>query len=271
VRATWHQLGGIVRAEIKLHWRRRGLLVLLLGLAVVMLGTAVLQRMMVGAEWALYSPAERRCNSTNVLMILGPVTWVIIAVLLPPVLAETVPRDRQLGVHELLASLPPSGLTLLAGKLLGAWASVLLGLGGFGLLLGLVWLPILGSYDMRLYLDLWLVGLLPLAVYVAAISVLLAAGQPTRRRATLIGVVLVVLIIFTISTPRMDSEGLAGLLLVPNAWLWVLADGWMEARSVPLLAANPWLMPRLLVSAGAQEALVLLLAAAWIRRKERVG
>ena len=30
--AIWHQLGGIIRAEVKLHWRRRGLLVLLLGL-----------------------------------------------------------------------------------------------------------------------------------------------------------------------------------------------------------------------------------------------
>lgn len=266
----WHQLGGIVRAEIKLHWRRRGLLVLLLGLAVVMVGTAIIQRKMLAGEWATSWPSERRWTSTNTIMVLGPVAWVILAVLLPPVLAETVPRDRQLGVRELLDSLPPGRLTLLAGKLLGAWASVVLGLAAFGLLLGLAWLPILGGFDLRLYLDLWLVGLLPLALYMAAMSVLLAAGQPTRRRATLIGILLVALIIFTISMPRVDSQGLAGILLVPNAWLWMLANGWMGARSTPLLAANPWLMPRLLASAGIQVALAALLAALWAGRKESV-
>jgi hypothetical protein len=120
-----------------------------------------------------------------------PVIWlgvVLIAILMvPPLVADTIPKDRQLGLKELLESLPLSPGVYLAGKLFSLWLNLLLSLGLAALLTGLAWWFLVGPFNLRLFLDLWAIGAAGLLLINAGTSLLLAAGQPNNRRAILVG------------------------------------------------------------------------------------
>jgi len=107
---------------------------------------------------------------------------------LPIVAAPAVPSDRQLGVSELLRSMPLSGGIYLAGKVLGTAAAVLL-TSVIGLIVHLsVHLIVVGPFDVGLYLELALWGGMPLLLWASAIGVVAVCGAQTRRAAVLIGV-----------------------------------------------------------------------------------
>ena len=185
-----YQLGAMIRYEFILQWRRAALPSLLMGLAITPVLGAFLARdkfsgyLTVGA----LTPESAQAHITAEIML---ITWIglclILIVMLPIMVAETIPNDRQLAVHELLDSLPLSPGVYLMGKLLGLWFSLFVIFSTAMLIAGGVWWLVVGPFNMVIYLELWLVGAVALAFINAGLSMLLAAGQPTNRRARLIG------------------------------------------------------------------------------------
>jgi hypothetical protein len=96
-------------------------------------------------------------------------------------------------VRELLDSSPLPYWVYLTGKLLGVWASVLSGLGAIMVLSGVAWWILGGPYNIVSYLEMWIVGAAGIAIINSGLGVLICAGQPTRRRAILIAVALIVI------------------------------------------------------------------------------
>jgi len=192
------QLAAMIHFEFLLQWRRRGMTSVIVGLVATPLFVAALTRSQLAASGA----ASLEPESSTFQMALAQMqfgAWMgsalVLTLLLPILVADTVPRDRQWGIRELLNSLPITSSTYLGGKLLSLWASLLVGLGAAGVVTALVWRLVIGPYDLSIFLRLWLVGVVPLALINSGLSMLLAAGQPTTRRAILIGVAFVLVCI----------------------------------------------------------------------------
>jgi hypothetical protein len=273
------QLGGMVGYELRMQWRRRGLLavtiVLAAALLLVQVWCAQLTRRVVDElEVPLDSvPDEAFLGQATLGLYYGwPVALLLMTLAVPPVVADTIPRDRQVAVRELLDSLPLDRGTYLAGKLLGAWAGVTAGLVGVALFTGLTAWLLFGPFYLDAYLALWAVGVGPLALFTSGMSILLASGQPTRRRAVLVSigfaVCCVAMLLTTTGTVR-DAISLAR----PSVFLA------LQSRYVPTLRAfvemglygYPPAQISLTVGGGAlQVALAWLGAWAWMHWKERV-
>jgi hypothetical protein len=115
--------------------------------------------------------------------------YVVFLIVLPIAAADAIPRDRQLGVDELLETLPLSKAVYLSGKLLSLWVSVLAGLAAALLVIGLFWWFAIGPFDLGLYLEMGVLGAGTLAVLQSGLALLLSAGQPAQRRAVLVGLI----------------------------------------------------------------------------------
>ena len=121
------------------------------------------------------------------LLALRIAAIVLIVLLLPLTLSELIPLDRQYGVRELLNALPLTANLYLAGKLLSVWPLLFIGLVLAALLSGaLAWLQN-GPYHVGILASFWITGLLPLALFSSLVAVMLSAGQSSRRRAILTG------------------------------------------------------------------------------------
>ena len=273
MRHSLRQMLAMAGVEFQLHWRRRALLVITLSLLVLPTLSAVFVRGELAASGGTATalgPIGR--DSTTVAIVYG--TWgalyVVLAVLLPPVVAEAIPRDRQLGVRELLDSLPLTAGAYLAGKLLGAWLALAAALGAAMLVIGALWLVLVGRFSPGPYLHLWLVGALGLALINAALGVLLAGTQPNRRRAVLVGVAVSMVVLFFLGTDLQRDSDTARFLLSParpalfNYYLF----GWLEVPpqfGTVVTARHVWLT--LLAGAGQCAAIAGALWA-WLRWRE---
>jgi hypothetical protein len=109
------------------------------------------------------------------------------------------------GVRELLVALPLSPGVYLAGKLFSLWLSLFAGLVLAALVAGGVWRLMIGPFDMGLYTEMWLVNAALLVFINAGLSMLLAAGQPSTRRAILVGGVVVLLALVGMGFALADS------------------------------------------------------------------
>lgn len=187
------QLAAMIRYEFLLSWRRAALPVLVVGLMTTpLLGAFIARDDFRGYRRALaagtLSLEVAKAEITGQLVLVSWLGTSLIAVIMVPlVVADTIPKDRQLGVRELLDTLPLSPGAYLAGKLLSLWFGLLIGLSLAALVAGVVWWLMIGPFEVAKYLDLWFVGMLGLTFINAGTSMLLAAGQPNRRRATLVG------------------------------------------------------------------------------------
>lgn len=297
------QLAAMIRYEMRMQWRRRGLPVAMLGLLVGLLLMALWQRSLM-QEVNVPLPAvaagllavARRASSTYLVLMSGwPVAAVLLILSLPPIVSETIPKDSQLQVRELLRSLPLGSGVYLAGKLLSVWSSLLAGLAAGGLIAGLAYRALFGSYDLGAYLLLWLGLVVPLALFVSGLGTLLASTQPTRRRGTLVGVVLGGWCLFTYLLPL---KTWSGTLLGPSRFTLILSlvQDYIERFVAEVLARcggqsgipcpegvsqDPSLLPGiavppaatfipLVIAGGALQVAVVWLAAwGWQRWKER--
>jgi hypothetical protein len=297
------QLGGVIRYELRMQWRRRGLLVYcaVLCAAVLLLGVAI--RYWSSEDEPNPAPAvplpaalTRRIEriQATIVAAIGTIAPVhMFSILgLPVVVADAVPRDREIGVRELLRSLPWGHGVYLAGKLLSVWAGVVCGMAVAAVLSLLVGWAFLGAQDVRAHLALWGYGLLPLALYVSGMGALLAATQSTRRRAALVGVafaVYCVVMLLTTSFTLWDALSLArpsSVVAVQQAYLeQEIADLVQEYGSFSdldtfdrmsiaalglRLGISQGLVPLALGSGALQVALVWLVVWLWMQWKERV-
>jgi hypothetical protein len=269
------QVWSIAGAEFRLHWRRRALVVITLSLLVLPAMAGLFLRNEFSAAGGSVasviglSAGDAR-DPVTIAAVYG--TWgavyVVLALLLPPVMAESLPRDQQLGVRELLDSLPLTTGAYLAGKLLGAWLALAAGLGAAMLAIGTLWLVLVGRFNPGPYLNMWLVGALGMAVINSALGVLLAGAQPNRRRAVLMGVALSVLVLFFLSRDLQAEPGSARyiLSLARPALFSYYIFGWMD---LPAAAFGPTATVRhvwLTLLAGAGQVAVLAAGLwAWLR------
>ena len=121
------------------------------------------------------------------LGMIWPAFPMLALILLPMVSAVAIPMDRQLGVQELLRSLPMCGGIYLTGKVMGTLAAVLL-TGAVVLTLHLILhLALIGPFDPGLYLELTLLSGLPLLLWAPAMGVFGGIASRTRRSSVFAG------------------------------------------------------------------------------------
>lgn len=296
------QIWGMVRYELRMQWRRRGLLVFIAVLcaAVFLLGIAIrywdseddsVPVSELVPDPVLARRIERMQATVAALIgVMAPV-FMFLIMGLAIVMADVVPRDRDLAVRELLDSLPWGYGVYLVGKLFSVWGGVLCGMivvAALALLTGRVFL---GPQHALAHLVVWGHGLLPLALYVSGMGTLLAAPQPTRRRGVFVGVafsVYCVAMLLTTSFTLWDAVSPArpsSLFALQQAYLeQAVAEaqmldsfsdgdpfGQMSAVSIGLAERFPRRLVPLTIAGGAlQVALAWLVVWLWMQWKERV-
>jgi ABC-type Na+ efflux pump permease subunit len=219
----WLQLRAMVRYEFLMQWRLRlwtvvtiplCLMVLLIGLSFHSFRTTnaseTLQPSTQGDAARCAAPgtncpevphieaqtsADQRTTqeaSTVTLLTLELLLHVFALILMPLLVVDVVPRDHKVKLGELLQTLPLDNGTYLAGKVgaaaLMACFSVTVAL----IFLGVTWWVLVYPFDILQYVALCVVGVLPVAVFTVALAVLLGSTATTRRRAWIMGVVLVI-------------------------------------------------------------------------------
>jgi hypothetical protein len=187
------RLGGMMRYEWLMGWRR--------GTQRVVLVSALLFPQMLTLVGYLFGPLTDESIAaslsrwpqallllrTDAAILANIATLVLIVLLLPLTLSELIPLDRQYRTREILKALPLSPKLYLAGKVLSVWPALLLGLVLAALLSGaLAWLQN-GPYQVGTLATFWITGLIPLALFSSQVAVMLSAGQSSRRRAILTG------------------------------------------------------------------------------------
>jgi ABC-type transport system involved in multi-copper enzyme maturation permease subunit len=211
------QLIGIVYYEVRMHWRRRGVFMLAFFFTAALVLVGLLQYVTLEthpklAELRGDMPQSSEIMASNtVIQSIWPVGLMFSILAIPPVLSDTVPKDRQMGVCALLGSLPLDRATYLTGKLLGTWASLLVMLTEVALVFGIIMLLIVGPYSLSVYLTTWIVGVLPVVFYTSGMSVLLATGQPNRRRAVFVGIAFIALCIAMLVTTTGSAKDMISL------------------------------------------------------------
>jgi hypothetical protein len=208
------QILGMAAYEFRMHWRRRILPVAtlsLIGLNLVILlvlGNAMDRYL--GSNGALDPTASR-----NIVPYFWIPIYFVLLVLFGPIMAEVIPLDHNVGIRELLDSLPLNHGAYLVGKLLGMFFALLMGLVIAALALGIAARLVLGQYNILLYIQMWLIGVIPIALLNPGLSLLLAAGQPTRRRAAAVGggFAILCMVLFVLSTKGMLAGDYNNILL----------------------------------------------------------
>ena len=186
------QLLAIIRYEFLLQWRRVALPMVVIGLMVTpVLGAVIAWDDFHGyrqaiAEGTLAVEVVKAEITTAMLPVMWLGALLITVLLVPLVVSDTIPKDRQLGVRELLDTLPLFPAIYLTGKLLSLWSSLLAGVTLAAFIAGLVWWLAIGPFSLGLFLHLWFIGALGLSLINGGTSLLLAAGQPSSRRALLV-------------------------------------------------------------------------------------
>jgi ABC-type transport system involved in multi-copper enzyme maturation permease subunit len=187
------RLGTIARYEILMAWRRRSLPILWILLLVGVVGFAllvdnanqmILDSVQERVEAGLFTMEQFNTNLLFSTMVAAMIFYSIGVTLL---MGEVIPLDAQFKVRELLGTLPVSRATYLGGKLFGVWGGLVLGWLVIGVIGYVVLRLIIGAFDWRVFLLLWL--LLPLLATLTsgALSMLICALVGSRRAAVFVG------------------------------------------------------------------------------------
>lgn len=224
------KLNAIVRYELLMAWRRRSLPILWVLLLVGVLGFSLLVKSVNqqtpaveqsvarnvgddGPEWARGLDVVETTNTISLINVLiaGMIFYTIGVTLM---MGETIPLDRQFKVRELLDTLPLNRATYLGGKLLGAWAGLLAGTVVVGVICALAIRLIFGTYDLRVFVALWVAMLVPESLLAAALSVLASSQAGSRRVAVMIGLLLIP-VVMTLAVSAVISFAGIGALIKP--------------------------------------------------------
>ncbi len=190
------QLGGMLRNELRMQWRRGSLRTLVFMLAVTPIAFSLMlvqlpddMRAAIGA--GRVSAEQLQVFRTGSALITVSFVALVLGMMLTVIVADTIAIDRHYGMSEMLGSLPLTPGAYLAGKLFSVWGPLLALLIASGILTGaVVWLS-QGSFEVGQIVGFWLATMLPFGLFASALSMLWAARQPTRRRAALVGFALV--------------------------------------------------------------------------------
>jgi hypothetical protein len=206
------QLLGIIQYEIRLQWARRSLIIVGICFAIVTLLFLILTTSATDQEGLTETAV-----TFGLIFSISPASLLLMLLTLPPVVAEAIAKDQQLGMQELRDALPiPPGLYL-AGKVLGVSVCVLVLMTTIALLLWIAALFVLGVADVATYFRVWFTSIMPAGLFVSVLSVLLASRQPTRKRATMVGGLIAIYSLLTLPMGVGDSYDWPQAML-PSAW-----------------------------------------------------
>jgi ABC-type transport system involved in multi-copper enzyme maturation permease subunit len=208
---VWSQLRGMVIYEFKMHWRRRALLIVTLAITVMLLFTMVILGDILRESNSVDPELARRAISATIVFSTWAPIGVSLALILPIMVADTIPLDTQYRVRNTLDSLPLSRPVYVAGKLLGVWAAVLAGMFAIMVASGVGWWLLGGPYDVVVYVQMWVVGVAWIAILNSGLGVLIGAGQPNRRRAILVVIFFLVLVVSVFSR-SMQGDDFMGII-----------------------------------------------------------
>jgi len=177
------QMAAIARYELLMHWRGRAILVMTLAMLVMTIIPVILVQHQLPGE---INSAD--VSAKGMVFIIFTTVASVLLFIMPVVLANSIPKDRQLNVHEILASTPLSPAVYLNGKLLGSWLTVISGVVVVAAAAALAWGLLVGGFNVALYLQTWLVAGLPIIIINIGMVVLLASPLSDLRLAVLVGV-----------------------------------------------------------------------------------
>lgn len=195
------QLGAMFRYEFLIYWRRRTVVAVLIPfLALSLLFAWTLRDVLIVHQQAWLAAGMpfdeiQRQLSTIILPAIWPVLHVFLLIIIPIVVADAIPRDRQIGVRDLLDTTPLSTGTYVFGKVLSTFLTLLIGVSVTLILVAAGWWLLVGPFDLGMYLGMWALGVVPLTLFNSALAILLAAEQPNRKQAALVGIALAVVTI----------------------------------------------------------------------------
>lgn len=197
---VWHQFRAMIYYETLMLWRRGSLRLISVGLLSLPLAYLLIVRPEVLAIQALalqqnIAPHILFAMTTSFMVLTTLPLLATVLVAVPVLISEVMPLDQQYGVYACLQALPLTRRDYLAGKVLGAWAGLTAAMLVAGIVIGLAgWLSF-GPFDLVLWASMWSLGLLVYALFTSGFSVLLAATQPNRRRAVLVGLAVVPVVV----------------------------------------------------------------------------
>lgn len=220
------QIGAMVRYELLMAWRRRSLVILWILLLAGVIGFALIVQ---NAKGNQPIPAMENGSDANlptwaqgVDLAVAANTFALVNILIAGMIfysvgvtlmmGEIIPLDSQFKVRELLDTLPLSRPAYLGGKLMSAWAGLLLGIVVIGVICALGIRLILGVYDMRVFLALWVAMLLPSSFVASALSLLVSSPFSSRRTSVLMGLLIVPLVLFLVAMGVPSFAGIGALI-----------------------------------------------------------
>ena len=195
------QLSAMVRYEFLMYWRRRTFVAVLLPfLALSLLFAWSLRDVLIENQstWLTAGMSLQQIReqlSIVMLPAIWPVLQVFLVIIFPVVVAEAIPRDRHLGVRDLLDATPLSIGTYLTGKVLSTFITLLVSTTVILILVACAWWVLVGPFDLGMYLGMWTVGVVPLTLFNSSLAILLAVGQPNRKQGAVVGITLAVVTI----------------------------------------------------------------------------
>jgi hypothetical protein len=133
---------------------------------------------------------EEFSNNQILVLLLGS-SLLPLLIGITPIFADTIPLDRQHRIRELLETKPLTKTTYLAGKVLGLWISLVVGMLICAVIYGAIARVLFGVYDALFYAAMWGLIIIPAVLIISGFAVLLASGVGSRRIASLIGALLV--------------------------------------------------------------------------------
>lgn len=198
---VWAQILSIAVTEARMHGRRRPVRVIALTL---LFGGFVTMTFITITSAAALVPGLPTPDSLPpdlaailrgnwIVLTLAGLFLLLLAAIMPVLLADAVPIDDHLQMTEILRSLPIPAWAYLLGKILGVWLVIGISVGGAALLLGLIY-ALNGLYDPIPLLDLVLISGGFLLISSGGLCVLIGATQSSRLRAALLVLVIVVVL-----------------------------------------------------------------------------
>jgi ABC-type transport system involved in multi-copper enzyme maturation permease subunit len=269
------QLGGIVRYEILMQRRQRMIIVVMLSaiaLPIIMYvlfgqrNAEEIQRTWI-TSGGISTEAALQVTTRSATLYAAMSLYMITLLILPVVAADVIAKDRQYGVREVLDSLPLTAGTYLAGKVLSWGASVMIGLAIALFVTGAALWLLIGPYHVTTFAAAWLAIGWGIGVVNSVISMLLAAGQPTRRRALGVAVIFAAACLFANVALLVDT-GLWANLINPGRSALTLHFLLLAMTETPLpLADTARLASWSLIGGAIEVAMVWGAVWLWMRRK----
>lgn len=170
-----------------------------------------------GRDIAAITDTEiEQVNSTVVAFFTLWFCMLILMFATPVFMTEVIPRDQQYNVRPVLDSTPLTLTTYLAGKVLSVWVNLGKIMFVAFVVCGMFSAILFGAFDITLYLLACMAAFIPACLFAGALGVLIPAAAMTRRRAMLVGILLLPLVGYAYFVAISD---LWGLTLIPQPLL----------------------------------------------------